>query len=286
MDKENMMKPVLKWAGGKGQLLNRLKNRLPSLYNTYYEPFIGGGALLLGIKPDKAVINDINKQLINVYYQLKLDPEAVIKAVRDIEKLPCDKTYYLSMRERYNHKILHGELDLECAGLMIWINKHCFNGLYRVNAKGLFNVPYNSNNKANSIEEANLINIGNYLSAHDIKIECKDFEELCEDAKENDFVYFDSPYIPISKTASFTDYTKDGFTFDDHKRLAALFRKLDKKGVKIMLSNHDTPLIYELYNGYFIESIEVRRSINSDAKKRTGKEVIVTNYDTGFCRRK
>lgn len=136
--------PFVKWAGGKGQLLEKLKNRLPDSFKTYYEPFVGGGALLLEIKPQKAVINDINEQLINAYRQLKAEPRDVIRAVRRIEETPCDKDFYLAMRERYNEKIAKGELDAECAGLMIWINKHCFNGLYRVNRKGLFNVPYNN----------------------------------------------------------------------------------------------------------------------------------------------
>lgn len=274
--------PFVKWAGGKGQLLGKIKDRLPDSFGTYYEPFVGGGALLLDIKPQKAVINDINEQLINIYRQLKIEPREVIKAVRQIEETPCDKEYYLAMREKYNAKIAGREIDAECAGLMIWINKHCFNGLYRVNRKGLFNVPYNNSARKNSVDEVNLVNIGYYLSSHDVRIECMDFEELCMDVKAGDFVYFDSPYVPVSETASFTDYTQDGFSLEDHKRLAELFIRLDKLGAKVMLSNHDVPLVHELYKGYFIECVDVRRNINSDANKRTGKEVIITNYDTGF----
>lgn len=276
------MKPFVKWAGGKGQLLDRLKNRFPDRFNTYYEPFVGGGALLLDVKPSRAVINDINEQLINVYRCLKVEPRDVIKAIKHIEATPCNNEYYLAMRERYNYKIANNELDAECAGLLIWINKHCFNGLYRVNMKGLFNVPYNQNDMANAMDEVNLVNIGFYLSEADVDIRCEDFESVVSEAKEGDFVYFDSPYVPVSTTASFTDYTKDGFTLDDHKRLADLFRRLDKRGVKVMLSNHNVPLVHELYDGYYIECVDVRRNINSDSKKRTGKEVIVTNYDTGF----
>lgn len=276
------MKPFVKWAGGKGQLLDRLKNRFPDRFNTYYEPFVGGGALLLDVKPSRAVINDINEQLINVYRCLKVEPRDVIKAIKHIEATPCNKEYYLAMRERYNYKIANNELDAECAGLLIWINKHCFNGLYRVNMKGQFNVPYNQNDMANAMDEVNLVNIGFYLSEADVDIRCEDFESVVSEAKEGDFVYFDSPYVPVSTTASFTDYTKDGFTLDDHKRLADLFRRLDKRGVKVMLSNHNVPLVHELYDGYYIECVDVRRNINSDSKKRTGKEVIVTNYDTGF----
>ena len=168
--------------------------------------------------------------------------------------------------------------------MMIWINKHCFNGLYRVNGKGLFNVPYNNNDMAHSMDEVNLINIGYYLSNADVQIKCEDFEEVCKNVKKGDFVYFDSPYIPVSPTASFVDYAKDGFSIEDHKRLAELFKRLDKIGAKVMLSNHNVPLVYELYDGFDIEPIDVRRNINSDAKKRTGKEVIITNYKTGFIR--
>ncbi len=270
--------PFVKWAGGKTQLLEQLKNRLPESYDTFYEPFIGGGAFLLSIQPKKSVINDSNEQLINVFKQLKYNKDSVISIVKDLNSKTCDKEYYLQLRERYNKKIASNELDAECAALMIWINKHCFNGLYRVNSKGLFNVPYNNATNAKSISEENLINIGRYLTENDVKIRLGDFEAACFDCSKGDFVYLDSPYIPVSKTAYFTDYTKDGFTYEDHKRLSELFRNLDKKGVKVMLSNNDVPLVYELYDGFKIENVNVRRNINSNANKRTGKEVIITNY--------
>jgi DNA adenine methylase len=273
------MAPFVKWAGGKGQLLDRIQMRIPNSFNTYYEPFIGGGAVLLGIKPEKAVINDTNEQLINIYRQLKADPRAVIRAVNELDQAgKCDKDFYLETRAKYNEKIANHELDAECVGLMIWINKHCFNGLYRVNSKGLFNVPYNNKKLGKSIDEDNLMRIGYYLEHSQVDILCNDFEVACERVKKGDFVYFDSPYVPISETASFTDYTKNGFTIKDHKRLAELFKKLDSIGAKVMLSNHDVELVHELYDGYNIESVSVKRNINSDAKKRDGKEVIITNY--------
>ncbi|MCQ2522101.1 MAG: DNA adenine methylase [Lachnospiraceae bacterium] len=273
------MGPFVKWAGGKGQLLDRIQMRIPDNFNSYYEPFIGGGAVLLGVKPSSAVINDTNEQLINVYRQLKNDPRAVIRAVNQLDQCgKCDKDFYLETRNLYNEKIKKHELDAECAGLMIWINKHCFNGLYRVNSKGLFNVPYNNKQLGKSIDEANLMSIGYYLSHSNVEILCSDFEDACEKVKKGDFVYFDSPYVPVSETASFTDYTKDGFGYEDHKRLAELFRRLDGLGAKVMLSNHDVQLVHELYDGYNIECVDVKRNINSDAKKRSGKEVIITNY--------
>lgn len=273
------MGPFVKWAGGKTQLLDKILCRVPSSYTDYYEPFIGGGAVLFELQPDKAVISDVNEQLINVYRQLKADAQAVIAAIRQINETPCTKDFYLAMREKYNNKILGHELDAECAGLMIWINKHCFNGLYRVNSKGLFNVPYNNNVKTTAMSEANLAGIGNFLSSRNVDIRVCDFADACASAGRNDFVYFDSPYVPVSETASFTDYTKDGFTYEDHVRLADLFKELDKRGAKIMLSNHDVPLIRQLYADFNIEVVDVRRNINSNAKKRTGREVLVTNYD-------
>lgn len=185
----------------------------------------------------------------------------------------------MSVRELYNRKIAMHELDADCAALMIWINKHCFNGLYRVNSKGLFNVPYNNKRNGVSVDADNLRTIGMYLREFQVIIRQGDFELACEDVKPGDFVYFDSPYIPVSETANFTDYTKDGFLFEDHKRLAELFRRLDSAGAYLMLSNHNVPLVYELYQGFKIEEVDVRRNINRDASKRVGKEVIITNFE-------
>ena len=273
------MEPFVKWAGGKRQLLDLINSKTPSSFETYYEPFVGGGAVLFYLKPQKAIISDVNEQLINVYIQLQKNPKALIKKIEKFDKTVCDKEYYLSMRDQYNQKISNKELDIDCAAYMIWINKHCFNGLYRVNKKGLFNVPWNNKQNGPSFNVENLISIGDYLQKNDITILCEDFENACKDIQENDFVYFDSPYIPVSKTASFTDYTKDGFTYEDHVRLSKLYKRLSNKNVKAMLSNHDSELIYELYSDYKIESFTVKRFINSKATKRTGKEVIITNYE-------
>ncbi len=270
--------PFVKWAGGKKQLLDRLESCMPVTYGRYYEPFIGGGALLLDLQPKRAVINDTNEQLLNVYGQLKINADAVIDVVNELDAQLCDKERYLSIREAYNAKIQVHELDAECAGLMIWINKHCFNGLYRVNSKGLFNVPYNNKVGGVSINAENLKNIGLYLRTKEVEIRQGDFEQACFDIRPGDFVYFDSPYVPINDTANFTNYTKAGFSLEDHKRLATLYRKLSERGVKAMLSNHDVPLVYELYSGFNIEHVDVRRAINRDASKRSGKEVIIKNY--------
>ena len=269
--------PFVKWAGGKKQLLAQLIARMPEYSGTYYEPFIGGGAMLLALQPQRAVMNDVNAQLLNIYIQLKQNAENVIAEVEKLDTVVCNREYYLSVRKQYNQKIADNILDPECAALMIWLNKHCFNGLYRVNSKGLFNVPYNNKTKGPSIDAHNLRRMGQYLNDADVEIRHGDFEAACHDVKAGDFVYFDSPYIPVSATSNFTDYTKNGFSFDEHRRLADLFRHLDEKYVHLMLSNHDVPLIYEWYEGFHIEAIRVRRAINRDGTKRMGKEVIVTN---------
>lgn len=269
--------PFVKWAGGKGQILQEIISRLPNEYNHYYEPFVGSGAVLFGIQPEKARINDINTQLINIYAQLKISSEKVINAVKKLDSVECNKDYYYENRGIYNEKIQNGILDAETAGLFIWINKHCFNGLYRVNGQGLFNVPYNNRTSGSSMVEENLKDIGLYLQ--NVEICNFDFAEFCKSVKKDDFVYFDSPYIPESETADFTSYTKGGFALDEHKRLAALYKSLDQKGAKLMLSNNDAALVYELYAGYKIDSFAVKRMINRNAGKRTGREVIVTNYE-------
>lgn len=272
------MAPVLKWAGGKTQLLEQIADNMPAEYNNYYEPFIGGAAVLFGISPSQAFVNDVNEQLINLYTQLKVSAESVIAKINEMDAAPCTQELYYAVRDRYNAKIANRDFDAECAALMIWINKHCFNGLYRVNSKGLFNVPYNNKAGGRSIDENNIRAVSAYLQSADITITCLDFEQACDGVSSGDFVYFDSPYVPESATASFTDYTTDGFSLADHERLAALFQRLDQTGAKVMLSNNDVPFVRSLYKGYHIQSLAVKRMINRNADKRTGKEVLITNY--------
>lgn len=281
---ERSMSPVLKWAGGKTQLLDPILAAVPEKYNRYFEPFVGGGAVFLALAPRQAFINDSNEQLINLYRQLKSNPAEIAEVINKLDAVTCNKEFYYSIRELYNEKISAHILDTECAALMIWINKHCFNGLYRVNSKGLFNVPYNNKVSGKSINAANIAAIGRYLQKADVTITCQDFEAACRDVTAADFVYFDSPYVPVSETAYFTDYTKDGFSFAEHKRLAEFFKHLDKIGAKLMLSNNDVPLVHELYKGYNIQSLNVKRMINRNASKRVGKEVIVTNYEPVYSR--
>ena len=275
--------PIVKWAGGKRQLLDRIATRMPaSGYETLYEPFIGGGAVFLSLRPEKAVINDINQELINLYKTVKDTPEELIMAIDQIDdQMPEDadaaKAFYYEMRERYNEIITAGELTVEAAAMLVFINKHCFNGLYRVNAKGKFNVPYNGS-RTRSMNPDNIRAVSKALDHAEIL--CGDFEPATANAKAGDFVFLDSPYVPIKET-TFEAYTKEGFLEEDHRRLARLFRELDGRGCSVMLTNHNTELIRELYDGYVIDTVSVKRAINSDASKRTGEEVIITNYEHG-----
>lgn len=270
--------PFVKWAGGKRQLLPQIKERMPKKYNNYYEPFVGGGAVTFELLPTNALINDINKALINAYRQICNEPEAFLKAVSklDSEMWEDGKAYYYSLREHYNDKMMQSEYDVELAALFVFINKHCFNGLYRVNGKGLFNVPYN-NSRGISVDKNVIMDVSRYLQS--VTIVAGDFEVACINATKGDFVFIDSPYAPLNPT-SFESYTKEGFDIESHRRLARLYDELTIRGCYCMLTNHNTDLINELYGnkGYKMDVVSVKRMINSDASNRVGEEVIICNY--------
>lgn len=270
--------PFVKWAGGKRQLIPQIRERMPEQFNNYYEPFVGGGAVIFELLPENAVINDINRALINAYQIICKDPQAFLLEINrlDTEMWEDGKAYYYSLREHYNDKLMKGEFDVELAALFVFINKHCFNGLYRVNGKGLFNVPYN-NSRRSSVDEKSIVEISEFLK--DVTIISGDFEAACEGAGAGDFVFIDSPYAPLNPT-SFESYTKEGFDIESHRRLANLFDELTARGCYCMLTNHNTELINELYGnkGYTIDVVSVKRMINSDASNRVGEEVIICNY--------
>ena len=273
-----MMKPVIKWVGGKSQLTQKIREMLPDEFETYYEPFVGGGALLLDLLPNYAVVNDINPELTNMYLQIKYNVSGVIKFLSILDKQHEEwsepKDYYYLVRDLFNKSL--GSDTAEQAARFIYLNKHCFNGLYRVNKKGEFNVPFNYKNTGNSYDEEHLRNVAVALE-HTLILN-KDFEDAVKNAGMRDLVFLDSPYDLITAT-SFTDYTKEGFSYEDHVRLAKVFKELTNRGCYCMLTNHDTPLIRELYKDYKIEVVDVRRSINRKGDGRTGKEVIITNYN-------
>ena len=272
-------KPFVKWAGGKRQILDKLKKLVPEDFNTYYEPFVGGGALLFDLAPKNAVINDSNEELINVFNVL-CNEKKYSKMCRYLNRFERkhDEEFYYEVRNIDRNKKKFNRLNAsKRAARTIYLNKACFNGLYRVNSKGEFNVPFGKKTKVNTYDGENLLNVHSYLTLNNISIFCTDFEDAVSTAKQGDFVYFDPPYD--SDTSTFNGYTEDGFNKDEQRRLAKVFKELDKKGVKVMLSNHNTILIKELYKDYNFHVIEAKRSINSNGKKR-GKveEVIITNY--------
>lgn len=270
--------PFVKWAGGKRQLLPQIRKRMPEKYNRYYEPFVGGGAVTFELLPANAIINDINRALVNTYRQIRQVPQDFLREVNKIDEAMWEdgKEYYYAMRQNYNDKLMKEEFDLKLAALFVFLNKHCFNGLYRVNGKGLFNVPYN-NSRSKSCDKDSILAISEYLKQ--INILEGDFQAACEQAGEGDFVFMDSPYAPLNPT-SFEAYTKEGFDIKSHQRLANLYDELTERGCRCMLTNHNTELINELYGnkGYKIDVVSVKRMINSDASNRKGEEVIICNY--------
>lgn len=272
-------KPFVKWAGGKRQILDKLKEYVPVEYNTYYEPFVGGGALLFELAPKHAVINDLNQELMNTYKVL-CDEEKFKKMCRVLNNYEANHSeeFYYEIRNKDRNKNTYNKLsDYTRAARTIYLNKACFNGLYRVNSKGEFNVPYGKKTKVNTYDGNNLITVSNYLTMNDIKILNVDYKEALKTAKKGDFVYIDPPYD--SDTAIFTNYTETGFNKDSQRELASSFKELSDKGVFVMLSNYNTTLIQELYKGYHIHLIEAKRNINANAKKRGSVfEVIITNY--------
>lgn len=269
------VKPFLKWAGGKTQLLDQLSMRLPLKFKRYFEPFIGAGALLFYLKPKYAFINDINKALINTYTVIRDDYEKLIDYIIKLDRAEINESYYLSIRDMYNYHLRNNYYNLETAGLMIWLNKHCFNGLYRVNSNGEFNVPW-SKGKSKSIDPLNITRVGKYLKK--ITISNIDFEEFVKNCRRDDFVYFDPPYVAESKTANFTSYNQNDFGIEEHLRLAKVFKELSQRKVFCMLSNSNTDFVKDLYKDFNIDLVEAKRSINVDSTKRTTKELIITNY--------
>ncbi len=274
-------KPFVKWAGGKRQIMDKLLSLVPKEYNTYYEPFIGGGALLFELSPKKAVINDSNEELINVYRTIASDQgfEDTVRLLNTYEAKHSEEFFYQIRNLDKNPKKFSKLSNAEHAARTIYLNKSCFNGLYRVNKKGEFNVPYNKKNKINTYDRQNMTLAYVYFQSNEIKMLNEDFEEAVKDAQKGDFIYFDPPY-DSEKEDTFNSYTEEGFGKEEQKRLARVYQELSDRGCYVMLSNHNTSLINELYKNYHIHLIHAKRNINSNGEKR-GKveEVIITNYD-------
>jgi len=273
-------KPFVKWVGGKRQLLAQF--RLMNLYppekfdpktGKYFEPFVGGGAVFFDLLPETAYLSDLNNELVITYNVIKNDVENLIKSLK---KHKLDKEYFLKIRAQNPEKLS----DLNTASRFIYLNRTCFNGMYRVNSKGGFNVPFGKYTNPFICDENNLRKASKALK--NVEIKKQDYRKVLKKAKKGDFVYFDPPYYPVSKTASFTSYTSETFLDKEQTELRDTFVELRKRGCFVMLSNSDTPFINKIYSeikGVRITKVQAGRAINSDASKR-GKitEVLVTNY--------
>ena len=252
-------RPFLKWVGGKRQLLGAIGEHIPATYGTYYEPFLGGGAVFFHAKPRRAVLSDSNVRLIRTYLGVKNDVEGVIDRLRAYR---YERAFYLRMRER---EIDH-ESDADVAAWFIFLNRTGFNGLYRVNSKNRFNVPFGRYVNPVICDADNLRACSKALAHADIRVD--DFESVLGRAVKGDFVYFDPPYVPLSATSSFTSYTSNGFDVGAQQRLRDLLAALKKKGVRVLLSNSAAPLVRELYRRFRFEEVDATRNVNSRADRR------------------
>ena len=274
-------KPFVKWAGGKRQLLAELEKSFPKQFGTYFEPFLGGGALLFDLlakKPNlKCSVSDLNSDLVLAYVTIRDKLGRLIESLENHSKnYHKDSTgYYYEVRKQ------EPKSQIEKVSRLLFLNKTCFNGLYRVNSKGKFNVPLGRYTNPNIVNRENLSTVSKFLQSDKIKISCRDFESILKDAKKGDFVYFDPPYQPVSDTANFTSYTHRDFTEDDLQRLADLANQLNSKGSHVLLSNSNTKIVKKIFSSkkWKVKEIAVNRAINSNSQKRTGhKEVLIKNY--------
>lgn len=266
-------RPFVKWVGGKRQLLSILHAAAPDNFGRYYEPFIGGGAFLFSQLPDSATISDANPELINCYQVIHDDVEALIRSLRTHKN---EEDHFYAVRAKKLAKMT----AVQRASRFIFLNKTCFNGLYRENKSGQFNSPFGRYEKPKIVDTENLLAISEYLRTYDVEITCSGYQTVLNKAQSGDFVYFDPPYAPMTKTANFAGYVKGGFGLADQAELAKMFAELTEKGVLVMLSNSNTPIIHDLYKGFNIQTIHATRSINCKGGKRgkEANEVLVTNY--------
>jgi len=277
-----LVRPFLKWAGGKRQLLPEILKYIPKHINkhTYYEPFIGGGALLFELQPPKAAINDRNKELINCYQVIRDSLDELMQELSK-DKYSNSETSYYKMRDLDRCSKKYAKLsEVQKAARIIYLNKTCYNGLFRVNSQGQFNVPFGRYKNPNFLDDVVLSSVNKYLNSNEIAMLNQDFEQALENAEKGDFVYLDPPYDPVSETASFTGYDVNGFNRDEQSRLKKVFDDLTARGCKVMMSNSCTDFILDLYQDYQVKKVRATRSINSNALKRgMVNEVLVLNYE-------
>ena len=281
--KHNVLaQPFLKWAGGKRQLLPVIKEYLPKKFTQYYEPFVGAGAVLFSLQPRKSIINDTNSELINCYRVIKDNPEELLKLCQE-HRDNNSKEYFYSLREQDRKNDFKDKSPQERAARIIYLNKTCFNGLFRVNSSGQFNVPYGNYSNPTIANTAVIKSVSAYLNQRDVKILEGDFAKAVSTARKGAFIYFDPPYHPISDTSSFTGYSVNGFGEAEQVRLKELCDELTERGCQVLVSNSSADLIKKIYSGnnYQIEEVKASRAINAVGSKRGRiNELLIHNkYD-------
>jgi DNA adenine methylase len=268
------VRPLLKWAGGKRSLVERIQSFFPDdhLERSYHEPFMGGGAVFFSLEPVRGSVNDINPRLMNFYRVVRDRPEELIEVASGYR---YEKEEYYSLRSRFNTRPVD---PVEDAALLLYLNKTGYNGLYRVNSKGEFNVPFGRYKDPTIVHPERIMKAGRLLRSVDIR--CGDFLYLLKTAEAGDLCYFDPPYMPVSRTAHFTDYYAGGFTDEDQRRLRDACIELDSRGVVFVQSNSDTELVRSLYTGTGFELVSLRtlRMISSKVSSRSkGYDLLITN---------
>ena len=271
--------PVVKWVGGKRQLLPQILPLIPKRMTAYCEPFLGGGAVLFALQPKRVLVNDLNQDLITVYRVIKEDADALIEHLSRHENTP---EYFYRIRDLDRDKEAYAAMsDVEKASRLLYLNKTCYNGLFRVNASGAFNSPYGHYRRPNIVNEQTIRGVSRYFNSCDIPFFSGDFASVLEQVPKGGFVYLDPPYDPVSDTASFTGYNRGGFGREEQVRLKECCDALTARGVKFLLSNSATPFIRELYGSYRVSIVQARRAVNSVASRRGAiEEVLVRNYGT------
>lgn len=279
MAKDESVVPFLKWAGGKRQLVSEIVRLLPEGLSrlTYCEPFVGGGALLFALQPSRAVVNDCNSELINVYRVVRDNPDALVESLKRHEN---SAEYFYALRALDRNPGLEALSDVERASRVIYLNKTCYNGLYRVNGSGEFNTPYGRYRNPNIVNEPVIRAVGAYLRRADIRLSNEDYGRVLDGLPHDSFVYLDPPYHPVSESSNFTGYVRGGWTAEDQERLKRACDALDGRGIRFLLSNSSAPLIRELYADYDIRVVRASRAVNSVAEKRGAvDEFLIRNYD-------
>lgn len=278
MYKDPNVAPVLLWAGGKRQLLDAYTALLPETITTYYEPFLGGGAVLFHIQPESAHVSDINPELTCVYRVIKNNVEDLITELSKFENTP---EQFYEVRSWDRDKAYYAKLtEVQKAARVLYLNKTCFNGLYRVNRKGEFNVSFGKRKNPGIVNALGLRAVSKYFNSSDIHISTRDYQQALAEIPDDAFVYLDPPYDQVSKTSNFTRYTREGFTREDQFQLKECCDALTARGIKFMLSNSATDFVLNLYAGYNITRVPSLRYINSKGSKR-GRvdEVVIRNYE-------